>query len=301
MDRVLTKCPICGNQVGRQLPDDRDIYQVPCPICGQYKATEEAVEMIRTEKGLRNNWNLISGTIRNLNETGKTPYLRTDNIEDLIASATPPVSPLDAVDAILIHIHNHTPFYGEPIPVPLERMALTYSKNFKEFENYLDLAIELGYLMRHGDKRDYSLTHKGWQRVGDIRSKRPHTNQAFVAMWFCDDLRSVWEQGFKPALEQVGYSPIRVDLLEHNEKIDDLIVAEIRRSSLLVADFTGGRGGVYFEAGLAMGLGIPLIWTCRSDDVEKLHFDTRQYNHIVWATAIDLREKLVNRIQATVL
>lgn len=88
---------------------------------------------------------------------------------------------------------------------------------------------------------------------------------------------------------------------EHNEKIDDRIIAEIRQSSLIVADFTGQRGGVYFEAGFAKGLGIPVIWTCHEDGVENLHFDTRQYNHIVWESPEDLKTKLINRISATLL
>jgi hypothetical protein len=48
-----------------------------------------------------------------------------------------------------------------------------------------------------------------------------------------------------------------------------------------------------------MGLGMPVIWTCREDDVDNLHFDTRQYNHIVWAEPADLKEKLALRIEAT--
>lgn len=100
-------------------------------------------------------------------------------------------------------------------------------------------------------------------------------------------------------MEAVGYRPIRVDRIEHNDNIDDRIISEIRRSGLLVADFTGHRGGVYFEAGFAMGLGIPVIWSCRDTDVESLHFDTRQYSHIVWTNPEDLEEKLVQRIEAT--
>jgi len=65
--------------------------------------------------------------------------------------------------------------------------------------------------------------------------------------------------------------------VHHNEKICDKIVSEIRKSGLLVADFTGNRGGVYFEAGFAMGLSIPVIWTCRASDVEKLHFGLAAY------------------------
>lgn len=68
----------------------------------------------------------------------------------------------------------------------------------------------------------------------------------------------------------------------------------------MIADFTGNRNGVYFEAGFAMGLGIPVIWTCRKDHIDNVHFDTRQYNHIVWETPEELREKLTYRIEATI-
>jgi nucleoside 2-deoxyribosyltransferase len=118
-------------------------------------------------------------------------------------------------------------------------------------------------------------------------------------MSFAPDLKSAYTDGIRPALRETGYSPIRIDELQHNEKIDDKIVAELRRSGLLIADFTGHRGGVYFEAGYGLGRGIPVIWSCRLDEVEKAHFDTRQFNHLTWTTPEDLREKLRNRIRAT--
>ena len=48
----------------------------------------------------------------------------------------------------------------------------------------------------------------------------------------------------------------------------------------LSSDFTGNRGGVYYEAGFAHGLGLPVIFMCRDGD--ELHFDVRQYNCIFW-------------------
>ena len=121
-------------------------------------------------------------------------------------------------------------------------------------------------------------------------------------MWFDRELEDAWLNGFKKGVEETGYyHAIRVDSVEHNDKIDDRIFAEIRRSGLVVADFTGDRGGVYFEAGYALGLGIPVIWTCRADFVEQLHFDTRQYNHIVWESVTYLKDHLRDRIAATVL
>ena len=83
---------------------------------------------------------------------------------------------------------------------------------------------------------------------------------------------------------------------EHTNKIDDEIISEIKRSTFLIADFTGHRGGVYFEAGIAMGLGVPVIWTCRKDDIANLHFDIRQYNCIAWTEPDNLAKQLKKRI-----
>jgi nucleoside 2-deoxyribosyltransferase len=92
--------------------------------------------------------------------------------------------------------------------------------------------------------------------------------------------------------------------LEERCRICDEIIAEIRRSRFLVADFTCEkdkvRGGVYFESGFALALPIPVIWTCKETSIDDLHFDTRQYAHIVWKDTADLCEKLKGRIGATI-
>ena len=123
-------------------------------------------------------------------------------------------------------------------------------------------------------------------------------------MWFHNDMLDLWENGFQPAIREAGYEPIRVDQQEHLNKIDDQIISEIRKSRFVVADFTHGktgpRGGVYYEAGFAYGLNIPVIFSCRDDMLDKVHFDTRQFNHLVWETAEELRGMLVKRIGAVI-
>lgn len=130
------------------------------------------------------------------------------------------------------------------------------------------------------------------------------SDQAFVAMWFHTEMQEPYDAGVEAAVRESGYTPLRIDRKEHNNRIDDEIIAEIRRSRFLIADFTSEvgrpRGGVYFEAGFAMGLGLPVIWTCRSDLLNDIHFDTRQFNHIVWNSAADLKVGLRNRILATI-
>ena len=87
--------------------------------------------------------------------------------------------------------------------------------------------------------------------------------------------------------------PYRVDNDPANlGRIDAKIEMEIKRSRFLVADVTGGRQGVYYEAGYAMGLGLPVIWCVNSDHTDDMHFDTQQYKHIIWDTAEDMAQEL---------
>ena len=126
----------------------------------------------------------------------------------------------------------------------------------------------------------------------------------FVAMWFDNSMATVFENGIAPAIEDAGYEPVRIDRQEFLGKVDDEIMAEIRKSRFVVADFTtmeecGARGGVYYEAGFAQGLDIPVIHTCRQDRMKAVHFDTNHFNHITWKKPEDLREQLHRRIEAT--
>jgi nucleoside 2-deoxyribosyltransferase len=124
------------------------------------------------------------------------------------------------------------------------------------------------------------------------------SDQCFVAMWFDNDLTTAWENGFRSAIEKAGYKPLRIDQKHHLNKICDEIIAEIRRSKFVVADYTGHRGGVYYEVGYAAGRGLPVVHTCKKDDMDKLHFDIRQYNCIDWSSPEDLEDRLQDRLEA---
>ena len=181
----------------------------------------------------------------------------------------------------------------------------------QEFDYYLDYLARAGLIERPAGldakvsgqtpdveyDRETVVTVKGWQRVSLTGAA---TRVAFIAMSFAPELEVALKEGIAPGICDAGYHPLRVDKVEHNEKICDRIVAEIRGSRMLVADVTMQRQGVYFEAGFAMALGMPVVWTCRKDDLANVHFDTRQYNHIVWETPAELRIRLRDRILATV-
>lgn len=185
--------------------------------------------------------------------------------------------------------------------------ALTESVDHKDLRALLGLLQELD-LVRDTCKvigrSEFSPTARGWIKLEELSRTTTSGKQAFVAMWFNDATKDAYDLGIAPAIRNCGYEPVRIDSKEHSNKIDDEIIAEIRRSRFVVADFTCAknrvRGGVYYEAGFALGLGIPVIWSCAEGSLEDLHFDTRQYNHIVWKEPEELRRALEARIGAVI-
>ena len=150
----------------------------------------------------------------------------------------------------------------------------------------------------------FAITVDGYERVAEQLVKK-ELSQCFVAMWFDDSMNRAYEEGIKKAIEECGYKPLRIDKKPDVNKIDDEIIAEIRRSRFVVADFThdkekGVRGAVFYEAGFAHGLGLEVIYSCRKGLAGELNFDTRQYHHILWETPEDLRIQLRDRIRARV-
>lgn len=104
----------------------------------------------------------------------------------------------------------------------------------------------------------------------------------------------------KEAVEHCGFEAYRVKDVQHNDDVTDLIIAGIKKSRFLIADFTDQRAGVYFEAGYARGLGRTVIWTCKDSDKDNIHFDTDHFAHIFWNDEEDLKKQLIDRIEATV-
>ena len=163
------------------------------------------------------------------------------------------------------------------------------------------MLLEQGYI-KHvqvlGDNQNaYTLTALGWDRVDKLQSKI--LPQAFIAMWFDYTMKRAREKIFE-AIKACGYIPIIIDLKEHNNQIVPEIFSEIQQCSFMIADLTGQRSGVYYEAGYGQGIGKEVIMCCRKDDFINRHFDVAQKNTIVWENEDDLCNRLINRIKATI-
>ena len=210
------------------------------------------------------------------------------------------------IDEALINLSKLVSFPSDRIEITEVTRWYIYCHDQESQEYMLRQLTDLGYI-KHAASRSggshmipsYTIEANGWLRLQELDVDSSTSQQAFVAMWFSDEMQSIYDNAIDPAIKEAGYNPLRIDLKEHNNKICDEIIAEVRRSRFVVADFSGNRGGVYYEAGFAHGLGIPVIWTIQAEHLKDVHFDTRQYNHIVYESEVELKEKLFHRIRVT--
>jgi hypothetical protein len=235
-------------------------------------------------------------------EAGETLRLTYTNLGE--ARKLAPTTIADRTRRLLSALVGKSQFPGHSVHIVQQRdYPLAFGRNDDELDFFLDHLEALDWLKKDADSSGISctVTPRGWTEFEKSKVANIDSEKAFVAMWFDSGMDDAYEQGIKLAIEEdAGFKSIRIDAVEQTGKIDDRIIAEIRESRFLVADFTGHRGGVYFEAGYAMGLGLPVIWACKAPEIANAHFDTRQYNHIVWSEPGELREKLALRIRATV-
>jgi len=300
-------CPLCGKgdaQIWVNGSGSVRLMQGWCPACTNIHIMGDAVEEVKRRKEDY----LLSAYLRRLPaedwdiEIGSdtTGMITIGKLSKLTSSISQPTT-LDQFDMTLKLICEMCPVVGQQSRFQYETdwpLLVAPSQ-----ETALFILLELaraGYLHQQGNSAPVppKPTWKAYERLDQIRSSGRSSDAGFVAMSFSPGQIEVWEQVIGPGILAAGYRPIRVDQYEHNRRIDDEIIAQIRRCRFLVADFTEQKKGVYFEAGFALGLGRNVIWMCKQSEINDLHFDTRQFNHILYDELGRAQKALTNRIVA---
>lgn len=296
------QCPICmtnAELLPRITSGDKKAYK--CLVCGPYFITGTA-EAIALNKPLHSR---LSAWIRDHEENKLNPPEITSEILKNILNNLPRRTPLEKQLILLRAIERRTSYPGANVLLnPKYDYPLAYASNSDEFNYLLDSLENRGFIKQEKTIENFIqssiILTDGWDYLDKQSSIPAFTNQAFVAMSFDKKLEPVWERGIKPAIKRAGYKPYRIDKEPHIDRIDAKIIADIRDSLFVVADVTLQKQGVYFEAGFALALNRPVIWCVNKKHLKKVHFDTRQFNHIVWETPEDLQEQLYNVICAII-
>jgi len=298
-------CVLCGQKTKEiRIIKAPDLYSIECDICGRYvidHLTEEGFKHLAKEDRA-----MISAFTRELSEFSSPPpelhLLDNERQTERIIERYRNKTIVEKLNKLILYLGRKSHFFGEKLKIYGENAyPITYSKDKEEFDNIFEHAKKIGLIEMPTSGGNAVLSWKGWEKFDSVKESGVLSKKCFVAMWCDEDLNVIYEEGVKKAVIEAGFEPIFIEKREHNEKICDLIIAEIRSCRFLVSDVTGQRPNVYYEAGFAHGLNRDVIWTCKEDDIDNAHFDTRQYNHIVWRDADDLRKKLFNRIKATII
>lgn len=327
---LMTECPIWGTRAHTEIDSNNFLQKVVIsPRAGGCFIFTDLAE-IEIETWSHREKSRLTSWILERNLLGEVPRVDKPALKKL--DGRHPATFAERVDNALLFLSDASEFLGTTILFSQTDMYPSMDAG-KEHIAWLQFCASIeasssgegNFVLNHlsssehlrqvdGNNDRIQITAKGYSRLDELtRKNSTDPAKAFVAMWFDPSMDLAWKEGFKPGIEDAGFNPIRIDQKDHINKIDDEIIVEIRESRFVVADFTAeilkfknkkdeciARGGVYFEAGYAYGLDIPVVWCCRNDVIELVHFDTRQFSHIVWETPEDLRKKLANRIRAVI-
>ena len=206
----------------------------------------------------------------------------------------------------LIMLYMQYPRYGDDIdkPIPYDFFAKDYTDwifilEAMKRKYWIDINMKKSVDGYFAFAKPFLIAEEGWYVI-EKELEKVYSNQVFVAMWFDKSMDNAATK-IEEAIRDCKLNVMRIDRKEHNNEISGEILYEIMRSRIIIADVTGQRNGVYFEAGFALGHKKIVIWSCEESDMKNVHFDTRQYNHIIWVDEDDLYIKLKDRIMATLV
>jgi len=331
MDYV--KCPLCGESSKiTGLPDDpvNSVVMIHCDRCGKYHI-KDILRRTFSQEEYGDIKHLLSGWTREKYEryiAGKEKEIAKitrENINSILMGAAIPRKIGDKTDKIILYMFNKSGCPGREVYIPFAQdYSIAYASDYQEFLLLLRQLQNEGMIINKPAEK-YELTFIGYQYAEALMARKIQSNTFFVAMWFDKQMDKAYEY-IQHIEENTGFLADRVDKSDdYNGDINDAIIAKIRKSRFVVADFTGDRGGVYYEAGYAKALGREVIFTCRKDWFKNLiwrngriknngeekdgefllqtgpHFDAEHENFIVWEDEEELKKKLIDRINATIL
>lgn len=323
-------CEFCESKLTGSSHGDGDWTYLTCGACGSYRVSglwraSQMREHLDPLDRIR-----LRGVVREETDLyGECKEVITnDGYQRIVARHRQPPTPLAQVDRFLEIVAEQAGTLGGESRTEnyLQLVRRLYIDSSSQFHRFVQALEKMGFLDLvgfNGKEFVCTLTLKGWERAEELRKAAVVGSQAFVAMWFHEGMGAAYERGIHPAVEACGYSPYIVNRRPTDKKIDDEIIANIRKSRLVIADLTGLRPSVFYEAGFAHGLGIQLVLTCQRgprvpftqvapdgntpeprepatwfDHIREHAFDLRNHVILAWSSPEELSRALTEHIEA---
>jgi nucleoside 2-deoxyribosyltransferase len=287
-----TICPICGSEA-EIYPTQYDGKDIRCTQCGEYFVSRSVLPYFKYTD-VQPRLPKLSSWISEQNKIFgiQQPRILSDTADKAVAQKDKTIK--EKFDCFMRTLQD--------LPkAPLEPKNFNHCYIYTDYElsQIYKKAVEKNYVNGKFPRMYEGLAFDGLEYIESLSEINKNSKNIFVAFHFNDETQAIFDNDIKNAIEELGFNYVRVSssTTPTDTHINDDIIGKIKSSKIVIADFSGQRNSVYFEAGFAMGLRIPVIWSCKNDEVDKLSFDTRQYPHILWDTKEELVERLTQRIK----
>lgn len=293
------RCLFCDEIVPTKPEGDYDRYiGCSCSPDGSYSLLRDSYESINSlpHPKKRSMLHIVSAYLREQTDRDEAIDLSANDLETIVNAPTIPVTIEDKGIRLLQYLYRHSDRAGESVVIhPLSsNYNLTYSPNLQELVYIIDKLRNEQLIIREGTS--FQLTEQGWhEAAASAGGKKLKPCTILIANE--ENLSIEWQDRILPIIEQYGYLP---RLLTHattgtpdGEQYSQELIAD---SKLIIADLTGQSPEVYFAAGYALGLSIPVIWSMNSRDADTLPVKIKEIRPIVWNSAEELISILQQRL-----
>lgn len=146
--------------------------------------------------------------------------------------------------------------------------------------------IEIRNPKRFNEDTRVFITPDGYAKIDELRlGTQDQAQQAFLVCRFTGELDGIYTDVYKSVDDELKCPIRRIKDIHHVDKIDDRICEEIRRASVIVVDLTDQNFNVAFEAGFALALNKPIVWTKQKEaGGVNMPFDIYTHNCLEWDT-----------------
>lgn len=304
---MSSTCPICKTENAGDGVLQEDNYFYNCPKCGIFSISFEAVSEIENKAPIQKLSSWISEQHEIYKE--KLPYIDSTKLDAILNQR-------DKTIREKFECFMRTMLYIDDMNLKADMFNHCYIKDKDELGQLIEKAIQENYFKKPPKTLEklvlhvpdpspynfYGLTFEGREYIESLNEPNKNSKKIFMAFWFDEakELQKIFDNIVKPAIDNGGFLAERVSSSTTNpeNKISDEIIGMIKSSRAVIADCTGNRTAVYYEAGFARGMKIPVIWTCRKSDFENICFDVSHDPFIVWDDPVDLADKIVKRLKA---
>ncbi len=181
---------------------------------------------------------ILSGWVRNQNTLGSVPFITSDSLKTIIATPIPPI--MERAKLLLVEAEKGLKRLGDNFNINEPRfLAATYSSNNDDVGYLLGILRDQGFAEFTAMGGECAILPGGYIKLDELRGKSSASANGFVAMSFKPELNEIYTNGFQVGIMEAGYEPVRMDQVEHINRIDDEIIRQINSSKFVVADFTG--------------------------------------------------------------